>query len=424
MAELLLGGFEGRSGWLREVAYRQAGRLPMIPDEIAVEIRRALVELTAVGRLQREWRTTKAQVMRLRPPAAFLASARVLRLAPTIDLLACAAGVLGAILLFEPSLGLCLALILGGIGLHWSYYDSASLIAGGIRITSFAHGRGGLRQAALGATGPLEGLVVMFMLQLRGITAIVPAALAIGTSWELFGLAILWLYALSWSLAATVLTIRRPPSTTIGWALAPLRFVPKAASTLRKVTLKGTAAAILLMIALVLFFYGVSQLSSTLQVVLVVLVLGAITFSGLVSLVQEASAAFRDQLWIWRWSKQHGPQISSTEFLECLSEAPGSRGTSVFISAVRVKRLLREDREAEETVHDLLLAIKAIQVQVRLRASGKETEPAQPTWRSAAFRTWSDQNEAVVGRLFWNGTEDLLGQLLEDLGQEEEIPVA
>lgn len=82
---LLREGFASRSQWLREAAYRQAGRLGRVPEDIAREIRRALVQLLAEGRLRRERQATHAHVARLDRADHFLAVLRLLLWIPLID---------------------------------------------------------------------------------------------------------------------------------------------------------------------------------------------------------------------------------------------------------------------------------------------------------------------------------------------------
>ncbi|HEX3241299.1 MAG TPA: NACHT domain-containing protein [Solirubrobacterales bacterium] len=414
MASLLLSGFKGGSDWLREVAYRQAARLPVIPDEIAIEIRRALVGLAARGQLQSEWRTTKAQVMRLRPASAFLASARVLRLAPLVDAIVCALGVLALIAILEPGPDQCLGLLVGGFALHASYYVTAAVIAR----------RASLRTRSVGVIALASSMIGIIAIEVRALAVPFPLALAVAFGDEMAiagGLA--WAFALSWSVAATALTVRRPPRSLIAWILAPLRFVPWLVASVRKLGLSSLATGLAMVVAMVvilgLFFYGLSRLPDSTQSLIFIpmTAVGALFF--VVLLVRATWIELRDWHWMRRWSKRHGPRISSAEFLESLSSIPGGGGVSTFVAEVRIERLLREDDEAEAMVRDLLHAARP-----PLPTNGDGQPAASPSWRSDAYASWAKENGHVARKLSHPGVEDLLGQLLEDLERKEEIPVA
>jgi hypothetical protein len=425
MAKMLLAGFKGKSGWMREVAYRQAARLPEIPDEIAIEIRRALVGLAASRQLRRQWRTTKAQVLRLPPSASFLASARVLRIAPMVDLIVCAAGTLVILMLLEPSVVGGIALVVVAIPVHWSYYDFIATISQGSPL--FRRRNPAMGSWGLGSFKFLGFLMMILLVEFRIAAPTVPVLLAAHNGQMGYvALGLLWIYALNWSLAASAQTVRRPPTTLAGWIVAPLRFIPRLGAALRKTTLPMVGIAIVALLVGGAFFFGLSQLPEGVGEIIFIPVAGLMGLAALGVFVRLAVIDLLGMIWVWRWSKRHGAQISSTEFLKAVSSIPGNRGISEFVSAVRVERLLREDVEAEAMVRDLLFAS-----QRKWKRSNQEEDEAEAAkqppasaWGSPAFAAWESENGVVLRRLCRDGIEDLLGQLLEDLGQEEEIPVA
>ena len=62
---LLRNAFASDSQWLKEVAYRQTSRLGKIPDDIAADIRKALISLFSSNRLEKEKFATYAHLSRL-----------------------------------------------------------------------------------------------------------------------------------------------------------------------------------------------------------------------------------------------------------------------------------------------------------------------------------------------------------------------
>jgi hypothetical protein len=84
---LIRRAFANRSQWLREIAYRQVARLGDIPADIARGIRLALLDLTANGRLHREYHATQAHLMRLDQATHFLSVARLLSWISPLDLM-------------------------------------------------------------------------------------------------------------------------------------------------------------------------------------------------------------------------------------------------------------------------------------------------------------------------------------------------
>jgi Cdc6-like AAA superfamily ATPase len=84
---LLRDGFSTSSQWLRDVAYRQVARLEEPPKDIAGCVRSTLVEMTAEGRISRDWSATRAHLSRLHKNLTLLPVARLLRSVRPIDLL-------------------------------------------------------------------------------------------------------------------------------------------------------------------------------------------------------------------------------------------------------------------------------------------------------------------------------------------------
>ena len=84
---LLRHAFASESQWLKEVAYRQTARLSQIPDDIAADIRQALVILFARNRLNKEFFATHAHLSRLDQASRYINILRLLKWITPIDII-------------------------------------------------------------------------------------------------------------------------------------------------------------------------------------------------------------------------------------------------------------------------------------------------------------------------------------------------
>ncbi len=104
---LLRHGFASESQWLKEVAYRQTARLSQIPDDIAADIRQALVILFARNRLNKEFFATHAHLSRLDQASRYINILRLLKWISPIDIIlhiVVFCGVIGALMLARSEL--------------------------------------------------------------------------------------------------------------------------------------------------------------------------------------------------------------------------------------------------------------------------------------------------------------------------------
>jgi DNA polymerase III delta prime subunit len=408
MADMLLLAFRGQSEWLRETAYRQAARLPAIPEDLGVEIRRALVALVATGQVHSEWPTTKAQVMRLRPMGPFLRAARLLRIAPWMDGAICLIGLVGAAAILTPSLSGSLLLIALALVLHLSYYQSIALL-----MTSAGSPLGN----RLGnASAILESLIDLALLQVRVGSAILPLLLTITNGFgSSFVLSVLWLYAASWSLAATYLSIHRPPKRLVGWVLAPLYLIPLATASTKKFDHEFTWIMLRFSALGGGLFYLYTLLPTPAQfgigAVVVLVTVGPMALQ----MVNEGMISFHDRRWLKRWPPHQRSELSPVEFLDLLFDLRGTKGRIAYIQRVRREKLLPFDREIDLLLRDILRGIRQ-----RRRGGGDSRE----WYRSAVLGEWISANGNRIDDLRNAELEDQLGQLLEDLERDREIPVA
>jgi hypothetical protein len=77
--------FQSKSNWLRETAYKELGRLARIPADIAKEVRRGLMTMSAEGSLRKDSIAVSAQLKRLDSPRPFLVMKRLLTVLPLVD---------------------------------------------------------------------------------------------------------------------------------------------------------------------------------------------------------------------------------------------------------------------------------------------------------------------------------------------------
>lgn len=413
LATLLLAAFRGESDWLREVAYRQAARLPRISEALGVEIRRTLVELTATRRLHRDWPSTKAQVMRLRPPDPFLGTARLLRVAPTIDLVVFLLGWLGATFVLELSAPAALGMLLILLALHALYYVSAAYFARGSRLL-------GSRFEA-NEMGSMVGLLTMYA---RILAAFIPLGKAGDPATTV--LAVAWLMTSTWSISATYVCLRRPSASWLGWATVQIRLVSVAfekaggvAKQIRDTSWAEAAIGLGFTAGVALLFWGLSTLSlpdpPTWAVYGFFALLFGTAFLIQISLMLRTEG--HDVLWLRRWSRQRPAALDPEELLKSLRQLRRSRGAADFLRQVRVHRLLRGE-EAEQLVRDLLHLIDPP------HAWSESLD--LPPLLSPVLVEFYEEDGSSLGHFarFESPVADELGRLLEDLRGEEEVPVA
>jgi hypothetical protein len=82
---LIRDAFDSDSGWLREAAFAQAGRLTPTPHDVRQQVRAALAQLAAGGRLRQQRLEVDAQLRRLPDPQGELLLAALFRRVPFVD---------------------------------------------------------------------------------------------------------------------------------------------------------------------------------------------------------------------------------------------------------------------------------------------------------------------------------------------------
>jgi hypothetical protein len=404
LATLLLAAFNGPSKWLREVAYRQAARLPEIPEALGREIRRALVDRMVAGHFMLDWPTTRAQILRLRPRADFIGSARVLRLIPLFDSIACVFGFTAVFGLVEgrnltPKIfGIALLLLV-------SLYPSLILVSR-------------LRQQRLRTSGLFRFLLVQIAAEGRTIGTCAPLIVAckVGDPVTIAcGAAVT--YALAWSPAAALLAINSPDHTAFGWCAAPVLLLPNLFRRIKLPSIRQIAIAALGALVLGAVIFGMARIPHSLGQIVTIAFIGLIGLLVALSVLLIARREFIDYIWLRRWSRRHGRSISVQDFLDSLAVLRGASGMERYLRQVRAQRLLEGDEKAREVLNALLLVIRP--------EPPEEVEAEDPTAQiPPVLAAWMSTGSDLIPRLERLGVEDALGQLLEDIDAKTERPVA
>jgi hypothetical protein len=119
--EILRDAFDSGSGWLREAAYAQAGRLNELPDDLRQQMRGVLAGLAAGGQLRQQRLAVDAQLQRLPDPRPERLLERLFLVTPAIDALLLAAVACAAAVVFGWSAVLGAFAACAAIA-HWTLY--------------------------------------------------------------------------------------------------------------------------------------------------------------------------------------------------------------------------------------------------------------------------------------------------------------
>jgi len=85
LIQLIQVGFNSRSQWLNDIAYKQVARLGMVPDSLSKHIHLEIVNMAFEKRLFSNYRETYAHLKRLDSASIYLKTLHLMLLAPIID---------------------------------------------------------------------------------------------------------------------------------------------------------------------------------------------------------------------------------------------------------------------------------------------------------------------------------------------------
>lgn len=441
LAKLLRHALQGDSEWLREVAFRQAARLPRVPDDVGIDVRIALARSMPYRRLLFDWLGVKAQLLRLSPPAPFLGAARLLRVSPIVDLMivvtlvvmaffvAAATGTSHAFLLTvavaavigRPRLALVdwLEPSKGDVGVATPVARPSarrpsilSVAAGLDRWSDFTNSDTGqqIRDYLL-TMGMMLGAVARSVL-------LVLAVWAAGDMPVVEGVALVAVagYAAVWEMAAVHVSVSRPPRSPLSWPFV----VIAAAGQVARRSVRGAAA------------FHWSTVKSTLPVFAVIgvdvallpevdlldwfskAVGGVFVLALSIYAIVHARLRLQDWLWMRRWRGSRLSNVTADGLIELLGEVRTSAAATRLLRHVRTRRLVHDDSTASSTLRELLQAMDSA-----------DHDAMQPS--SAAVRGWlqadGDDHRPPLGS-FSSSVRDELGQLLEEVQHGAELPSA
>ncbi|HEX5376087.1 MAG TPA: hypothetical protein VFW48_08005, partial [Solirubrobacterales bacterium] len=438
----------------------------------AKEIRRALIEKAAHRELQRDWASTRAQLMRLHPSEPFVRTARLLRVAPIVDAGIFIAGYIVAATIFEPSPATAIGWALAVALTHLCYYRAAMVIAKVDRHvpTPFGEFRDSLRGAFdWGALVVRLGVAVIPLVlsiapELAGdyTLGLVPEADLEGG--ETLVPAAVWLYASTWSIVATAHALHEV-SRAVSWPLLPLRLAgvmvwneirltwaalsrfrlprfrrpgslvirpprppdirptpppPPASLASRVVSAVLTAVLIVVIAGVVALLAALPNwVPSIVEHVLALLVAAFFLLALLLVAVLYVVDWILDRRRCRRRLGPHRTNMTALEMLSCLAGTHSATNAIWILREARTRRLLYEDAEASLIMRDLLRAIE--------RGWTGEMIEGRPKWSSPAFASWMEDkgiSKLIRLRNFGHGFHDELGPLLEELERRDEPPFA
>lgn len=381
LVPLLRGAFQGASAWTRDVAYRQTALLRRVPDDIAKEIRHAVLRTFGAGRLRSQRATTRAELLRLPQPEPFITLLRMLRVLAPLDaalvLISTAALIRPGeepwrLLLWGGMLAILALLAVVSIRLLASGGGGASVW----RTFSLNRQRKPPQQQAIATSSLVEfGLLVRFMVPL----AVVPLL----SDARLVGLAAM--YLMVWGPVVLVyleVTARPRP-----WLLPVAPFIVMAqalSSALRArrpirwrefLTISASGVVLLATVwamSRVAWPHWVTILSNAVFGVAILLIAGLLTVIG-------PLARARDRAALRRLDAEAGTSMTFERFLDLLAACKSEDGQVVLIADARRHRRIAQSPEAAAAVTMLIDVIQAQLDQRQATDSGPGRQPAPVT---------------------------------------------
>jgi hypothetical protein len=421
---LLRAAFQSRSEWLHDAAYRQAGRLPEIPPDLARAIRTSLVRMVGSRTLRKQRLTERAELLRLPRPRPYLRALTLLGLAPLLDLALHA--VCLATLLAEPppqsdSVSTLLFIAFAGLS-HASVYEWARTLGGAqplrVRVRRLKRPLA-VRFRVLrywGFTFPVL-LRVQFLAARVLLPLVAIAMLAVDASASRIGFVGLALYTSSWGVGALVAAVRARWTHPAAWLIAPVAVLEVAGKAIRRIKIN---LRVVLTLARAFLAYGL--------VLLLIYLLGTVLSPGLAAAVSIgmpllllslfayaiATTLVRDWLWYWSWRRNRPDRFDGQEFLDTLSARRSAGGATRLVAALRADRLAHGNADAQRLLSDLARAARLAAAPSRPAAG----HPNAAGWASPAFAAWMSSDldaRYLLLATFGAAFRDELGRLVEDL---------
>jgi hypothetical protein len=390
--------FRSRSSLLREVAYRQVGRLHGIPSDIAAIIRHALLTSSVGGRLRRDHVAVDAQLQGLPQPEPFRRAKDLLLFIPGVDLLL-HLGLLVVFLLLSAAdwsgrpverrtaiLLLIFLLLLSHLSMYAMRASPIfSWIPNGFKVTSLGTG-----------ASTLEWLMIwyaIFGVQIAVIGATVAPTTLGSVSW-IVGLGGS-LYVVTWALGALI-AVRAGRFTRVQWwpviqivmvdrtVAFLVRMACEFASMVKRRQIRGLMillAYVILLGAYIFFLINFpkwidfSRTPPTISENLPVLVLAIFVLGILVAAFKPIS----DWVWLRRWRHAGYSVLGGEELLNSINSLRTSGALVKLISIIRARGILDGTPNSLAVIEDLSLIILYASQD---RKNTRGIKASEPSWRS------------------------------------------
>jgi hypothetical protein len=361
--------FTSGSQLLADEAYRQVSRLRSLPDDLASEIRRTLLRMTADGTLRRESLTVKAQLRRFDSATRLLRAQRVALIAPRVDAFVLLAFVCTAITWRHFALNPVFYVFLVGIAMltHSALYGLAAQLGG----ASYGK-RLGVKDATI------------FVFILRAYLLTVPF---LGKNWSLpgdlpiFGVS---LFAIFWAPAA-LLAVRNgdfldPPAYPLVF-LSPVRTAARTRRSLGNAT--ALATVLLLLIAMgVGAVFGLKVVKSIVPktVVEMIGIAASVAYASwsLYKFWSSGRARLRDMLWYRRWDSRAPTALGLSELMRVLAETRTLDTVTRVLADVRTRQLLLPEPDVLVFLGDL----------ARAAPQAGRSDSSVTAWQTHGFAPW------------------------------------
>lgn len=365
---LLRNAFASESQWLKEVAYRQTARLGKIPDDIASDIRKALISLFSSNRLEKEKFATYAHLSRLDQSERYTNILKLLQWIDPIDQIL--------------HIVLCIFFFLFfGFGLYYSssffnIFRSAFLFLFIVLFAAISRGTLRLFSSALSIRLSVDKLWISksnFYPQANKIEGLIDEIFSSYKNAKMYHLTTplyvrLLLFPLLWSTFALLAANTGEFTHPFWWLfllLFPLlylafnfrNFIQKIVFIINKNTYKILISLFLFCLLTISFFWVIDHAMS-----IVLIVFGVFCFPGILILIwsgfQSIKNNFKDNS-IWKqWSKQCQLTTTSEHLLCSINPYYDQDFCKQTIVIVSEKNLINPTQESEALLYELATALE------------------------------------------------------------------
>ncbi|HEY0169285.1 MAG TPA: NACHT domain-containing protein [Jatrophihabitans sp.] len=439
---LLRRASQSGSGWLRESAFRQLGRLKPLPADLAREIRLGLLTYAVGGRLRRDSLAVNAQLKRVDGAKDFLSSKRLLVAVPFVDFaIHLVVLAFGAVLASSVSsfAGVLFIGLISHASLYvlrattffaWSADQMKFPVMASIRSLAPGVRRIGNDESVSAKFVAIDSiLVAYFAFALRFI--FVPLSVSEAHRMQAT-LSAVGLFLVTWSLSA-LLCVRIASVSSMVWVVPQIVLLYRAILSLPSLVrflmnrgvrnlaswLLGTVLAVVA-VSLLLIVGIRFQDSPVVSLVLTIAVgLGAVLF--LVGLMVAVTLRIRDRLYLSRWERRNTPVRSANDVIAHLRAIRTEYGTRRYVRSLRMNRRLDKSYEGPTAaLADFLAAVEASNTAKsddREHMKRDKEEERWPIFRTAEFRDWSAQEPAVFKRKMSGASAVLIDEIAKTLEQ-------